>query len=80
MLHSGSKEAPILNITKWALKRAIMLIREIAGGKISSDIIDVYPNEIKNTTVEVNYNNINRLIGKKIDPCHNKENSSASRY
>jgi len=56
------------NITKWALKRAIMLIKEIAGGKISSDIVDVYPNEIKNTTVEVNYKNINRLIGKKIDP------------
>jgi len=29
------------NITKWALKRAIMLIKEVAGGKISSDITDV---------------------------------------
>ena len=56
------------NITPWALKRAAMLIKEIAGGKISSDITDVYPEEIKNTTVDVNFNNINRLIGKKIDP------------
>lgn len=56
------------NITTWALKRAIMLIKEIAGGKISSDIVDVYPNHIKNVQVEVNYNNINRLIGKNIDP------------
>ena len=55
------------NITKWALKRAIMLIKEVAGGKISSDIVDVYPNEIKNVQVDVNFNNINRLIGKKIE-------------
>ncbi|MEI8224815.1 MAG: phenylalanine--tRNA ligase subunit beta [Bacteroidota bacterium] len=55
------------NITTWALKRAIMLIKEIAGGKISSDIVDVYPNQIKNALVEVNYKNINRLIGKSID-------------
>ena len=55
------------NITTWALKRAIMLIKEIAGGKISSDIVDIYPNPIKNTLVEVNYNNINRLIGKNIE-------------
>jgi len=56
------------NITIWALKRAIMLIKELAGGKISSDIVDVYPNPIKNVQVDVNYNNINRLIGKKIEP------------
>jgi phenylalanyl-tRNA synthetase beta chain len=55
------------NMTTWALKRAIMLIKEVAGGKISSDIIDVYPNPIKNTVVEVTYTNIDRLIGKKID-------------
>ena len=56
------------NITIWALKRAIMLIKEVAGGNISSDIVDVYPNPIKNVQVDVNYNNINRLIGKKIEP------------
>jgi len=55
------------NITGWALKRAIMLIKELAGGKISSDIVDVYPNPIKNVQIDVNYNNINRLIGKKIE-------------
>jgi phenylalanyl-tRNA synthetase beta chain len=56
------------NITIWALKRAIMLIKEIGGGEISSDIVDVYPNPIRNVQVDVNYNNINRLIGKKIEP------------
>ena len=56
------------NMTTWALKRAIMLIKEVAGGKISSEIIDVYPVPIKNSVVEVTYTNIDRLIGKKIDP------------
>jgi len=56
------------NITIWALKRAIMLIKEIAGGKISSGVIDVYPEKIKNVHVDVDYNNINRLIGKQIEP------------
>lgn len=56
------------NMTTWALKRAIMLIKEIAGGKISSEITDIYPTPIKNSVVEVTYTNINRLIGKKIEP------------
>jgi phenylalanyl-tRNA synthetase beta chain len=56
------------NITIWALKRAIMLIKELAGGEISSAIVDEYPNQIKNVQVDVNYANINRLIGKKIKP------------
>jgi phenylalanyl-tRNA synthetase beta chain len=55
------------NITTWALKRATMLIKEVAGGKISSDIVDVYQKPIRNAEVAVNYNNINRLIGKHID-------------
>jgi phenylalanyl-tRNA synthetase beta chain len=56
------------NMTIWALKRAIMLIKEVAGGNISSDIVDVYPDPIKNTVVEVTFPNIDRLIGKKIGP------------
>ena len=56
------------DITTWALKRAIMLIKEIAGGKISSDIVDVYPNPVKKVKIDVNFNSINRLIGKKIEP------------
>jgi phenylalanyl-tRNA synthetase beta chain len=56
------------NITTWALKRAIMLIKEIASGMISSEVIDVYPRPVENVRIVVNYNNINRLIGKKIEP------------
>ncbi|MCF8297041.1 MAG: phenylalanine--tRNA ligase subunit beta [Saprospiraceae bacterium] len=55
------------NITIWALKRAAILIKEIAGGKISSEIVDVYPKPIEKWTVDVNYKNIDRLIGKVID-------------
>lgn len=54
-------------VTTWALKRAIMLMKELAGGKISSEVIDVYPSKIDRAVVEVNYNNVNRLIGKKIE-------------
>ena len=54
-------------ITPWALKRAIMLIKEIAGGKISSDIIDIYPKKIERAKIEVSFKNVDRLIGKQID-------------
>jgi phenylalanyl-tRNA synthetase beta chain len=55
-------------ITTWALKRAALLIRELAGGKISSGIADIYPSKIERRKVEVTYGNISRLIGKLIDP------------
>ncbi len=55
------------DITLWALKRAAMLIKDISGGYVSSDIVDIYPEKIPNTRVKINYNNINRLIGKQID-------------
>lgn len=50
-----------------ALKRAAQLIVEIAGGEIASDVIDVYPNEVTSVTVEVKYDYINKLSGKKYD-------------
>jgi len=55
------------NITIYALKRAALLIKEIAGGKISSKIVDVYPLAIRNTSVEVTFKGIDTLIGKQID-------------
>jgi phenylalanyl-tRNA synthetase beta chain len=42
-------------------------MKDVAGGEISSNIVDVYPNPIKNNLVDVSYYNINRLIGKKIE-------------
>ncbi len=55
------------NITIYALKRAALLIKEIAGGEISSEIVDIYPEPIENFKITVKYSHIDRLIGKKID-------------
>lgn len=55
------------NITLYALKRAAILIKELAGGEISSDIIDIYPGKVENFTIEVKYKNVDRLIGNAID-------------
>ncbi len=55
------------NITVYALKRAAMLFKELAGGEISSEIVDVYPTEIKPWEIKIDYKNVDRLIGKVID-------------
>jgi phenylalanyl-tRNA synthetase beta chain len=54
------------NITKYALKRAALLITEIAGGKISSDLIDEYPNKIEDSQVFLSFENTNKLIGEEL--------------
>ena len=56
------------NITVEALKYAAILIKELAGGAISSEITDVYPNPIENFRIPVAYAKVNRLIGKEITP------------
>jgi len=50
----------------YALKRAALLIKEIAGGTISSDIVDIYPQPVTDFKVDVTYSNIKRLIGKDL--------------
>ena len=54
------------NITKYALKYAALLITEIAGGEISSDIRDEYPSKIEDTQVLLSYKNITNIIGQEI--------------
>ena len=54
------------NTTINVLKRAALLIQDIAGGKISSKIVDVYPNVINDFEVILNYQNMDNLIGEKI--------------
>lgn len=54
------------NITVYALKRAALLVKQIAGGNISSDIVDIYPKKIDNRCFEIKDKNVNRLIGKNI--------------
>ncbi|MDA9775214.1 phenylalanine--tRNA ligase subunit beta [Algibacter sp.] len=54
------------NICEYALKRAALLIQEIAGGEITSDIIDIYPNKIKDFEVRLSFENAKKLIGEEI--------------
>lgn len=54
------------NITEYALKRAALLIQEVAGGEISSDIIDIYPKKIKDFEVRLSFDNAKKLIGEEI--------------
>ena len=53
-------------MTVVALKRAALLIRELAGGVISSPVSDIYPNPVAPFELSVNYSNINKLIGSDI--------------
>ncbi len=55
------------NITLYALKRAALLIKALAGGTISSEIKDVYPQPVEKWTIEVSYAHVDRLIGNIID-------------
>lgn len=54
------------SITEYALKRAALLIQELAGGEITSDIIDIYPNKIKDFEVRLSFENAKKLIGEEI--------------
>lgn len=51
------------NLTIEALKRAALLIKEIAGGSISSEITDIYPNPIENFKFSVDKQRISSLCG-----------------
>ena len=50
----------------YALKQAAILCKQLAGGKISMEICDVYPNPIPDSIVELKYDYVNSLIGKVI--------------
>ncbi|MEW5675223.1 phenylalanine--tRNA ligase subunit beta [Flavobacterium enshiense] len=53
-------------ITEYALKRAALLIQEVAGGEITSDPVDLYPKKIEDFSVLLNFNNVNKIIGQEI--------------
>ena len=54
-------------ITEYALSHAALLIKDIAGGKISSDIDDFYPDKFEDHHVFLTFQKINRIIGQVID-------------
>lgn len=53
-------------MTAFALKRAAVMIRDIAGGRISSEVVDVYPRKIEPVSVTLDLDYAARLIGKEI--------------
>ncbi|WP_269684664.1 phenylalanine--tRNA ligase subunit beta [Flavobacterium lacustre] len=53
-------------ITVYALKRAALLIQEVAGGEITSDVIDVYPKKIEDFTVFLNFSKVAKIIGQEL--------------
>ncbi|MDO5759586.1 MAG: phenylalanine--tRNA ligase subunit beta [Bacteroidota bacterium] len=55
------------NICLYALKRAAIIIKQIAGGEISSQIVDVYPKEIERAKIDLEYSYLDNLIGQRID-------------
>ena len=54
------------NGTIYALKQAAILCQELAGGKVSMEVCDVYPEPMKNAVVELNYQYVHNLVGKDI--------------
>lgn len=54
------------NITDYALRRAVILILELTGGHITSDLIDHYPKRIEDHQVFLQFENMNKLIGEVI--------------
>ena len=54
------------NGTIYALKEAALLVKELAGGEIASEIKDNYPAPIADFPVELSYEYTNALIGKVI--------------
>lgn len=54
-------------VTEYALKRVAILIEEISGGKVTSDLEDLYPKKLEDFHVFLTFDKINKLIGQEID-------------
>ena len=54
------------NGTIYAMKQAAILCRELAGGKVSMQIKDVYPKPIEDARVDLKYDYVHQLVGKEL--------------
>lgn len=54
------------SITAYALKRAALLIQEVAGGEITSEIVEIYNKKIEDFSVFLNFANVAKIIGQEI--------------
>ena len=75
LLHNLRTEAAVrfekginISLTVEVLKRAAMLIKEIAGGKISSEIIDIYPIPRKKKEISLSNHYLKKISGKNYHP------------
>ena len=50
----------------YALKQAALLCKELAGGNVSMEICDVYPEKMENAVVDLKYSYVHNLVGKDI--------------
>jgi len=55
------------NITVYALKRAALLIKEIAGGQLSAEIIDLYPTPVEPFKIGLSFKNCNEYLGNELE-------------
>ncbi|NMH26926.1 phenylalanine--tRNA ligase subunit beta [Flavobacterium silvaticum] len=53
-------------ITEYALKRACLLLKEVAGAEVTSDIIDIYPKKIEDFPVVLNFAKATKIIGQEL--------------
>jgi phenylalanyl-tRNA synthetase beta chain len=53
-------------MTLTAIDQAVALILEMAGGEVTSDVIDIYPNPIQALSISTSFSNFHRLIGVEI--------------
>lgn len=56
------------NMPDYALRRAILLMQELAGGEVSSEVVDIYPRPVAPTRIRLRYARINAVIGVAIEP------------
>jgi phenylalanyl-tRNA synthetase beta chain len=57
-----------LSNTVTVLKRAALMIKEVGGGQIASDIVDIYPDPANKTQVSLKYHYLKKLSGKNYHP------------
>lgn len=56
-----------INNVEYSLRRAAVLIKELTGGDITSDVVDVYPKKKENYQVFLSFEKVDKLIGQEID-------------
>jgi len=56
-----------INNVEYSLRRAALLIKELTGGDITSDIVDLYPKKKENYQVFLSFEKVDKLIGQKIE-------------